>query len=70
MAVRREDNRRDERIDGQNPEQGGAAPGEPRAIGQPRVRSEMVALAEKVIAKRRPLLQRLAAYDRGDDAER
>ncbi len=70
MAVRREDNRRDERIDGQTPEQGGGAPVEPRAIGQPRVRPEMIALAEKVIAKRRPLLKRLAAYDRGDDAGR
>ena len=65
MAIRREDEYRDRRPD--EPE---AAQAEPRAGERERVRPEMIAIAERVIARRRALLQRLAAYDRGDDAER
>jgi hypothetical protein len=70
MAVRREDGRKDERSDQQIPNEDAAAQPEPKVIGQPRVRPEMIAVAQQVIAKRRRLLERLAAYDRGEDAER
>ena len=70
MAVRREDGRKDELPDQQLPNEDTTAQTEPKAIGQPRVRPEMIAVAQKVIAKRRHLLARLAAYDRGEDAGR
>ena len=68
MAVRREDDRKDERPDQQLPNEEAAAQPEPKAIGQLRMRPEMIAVAQKVVAKRRHLLARLAAYDRGEDA--
>ena len=70
MAIRRENDRRDERPDGQTPEQGGEVPNDLPVIGQPRVRPEMIDFAEKVIVERRSLLKWLAAYDRGEVAGR
>lgn len=70
MAVRRDDARKDERFDQDNPEQDAAAQVEPKAIGQPRVRPDVLAVGRQVIAEDRNLLERLAAYDRGEGAER
>ena len=65
MAIRREDERRDERPDGQGAEQA-----EPRAIGQERVREEVLTIGRRVIAEDEALLRRLAEYDQGKDAGR
>jgi hypothetical protein len=70
MAVRREDGRKGERPDQQLPNEDAVAQAEPQAIGQPRVRPEVLAAGRKVIAEDRALLERLAAYDRGEGAER
>ncbi len=70
MAIRRENDRRDERAEDETAGQGDAATSALPVIGQPRVRPEMLDIAEKVVAKRRSLLKRLAAYDRGEDAGR
>jgi hypothetical protein len=48
-------------------------PNEEKVVGFPKevpstgTRPEMLAIGGQVIAKRRRLLERLAAYDRGDD---
>ncbi len=70
MAIRREDDRRDEQPADRAAEQGDDVSNEVPVIGQPRVRPEMIDLAEKVVVKRRSLLKRLADYDRGEDAGR
>lgn len=63
MAIRREDEHRDRRPD--EPE---AAQAEPRAGERERVRVDVLAIGRRVIAEDRALLQRLADYDRGNDA--
>ncbi|HEY8602575.1 MAG TPA: hypothetical protein VIL85_29425 [Thermomicrobiales bacterium] len=70
MAIRRENDRRDERPEEETPGQGDAATNALPTTGQPRVRPEMIDIAEKVVVKRRSLLKRLADYDRGEDAGR
>jgi hypothetical protein len=42
----------------------------PKDTPQTGVRPEMIEIGRQVIAKRRRLLERLAAYDRGDDPGR
>jgi len=68
MAIRRENEPRDERHDGQIPQQGGEASVDLPTIGQPRVREDALAIGRQVIAEDRRLLERLAAYDRGQDS--
>jgi hypothetical protein len=70
--AQRSKQRKDEPIVPASPE--GKAPGEivehPATQANPGVRPEMIAVGRQVIAERRKLLERLAAYDRGEDAGR
>ena len=70
MAIRRENDRRDERPEDETAVQGDAATSALPVIGQPRVSEDVLAIGRQVIAEDRRLLERLAAYDRGQDAGR
>jgi len=70
MAICRENDRHDERPEEQAPGQDDAATDALPVIGQPRVREDVLAIGRQVLAEDRRLLERLAAYDRGQDAGR
>ena len=70
MAIRREKDPRDERPEEHASRPDDAATNALPVIGQPRVREDVLEIGRQVIAEDRRLLERLAAYDRGQDAGR